>query len=386
MLRVAIKILIGDKAKYIGMILGLTFASFIVVQQASIFIGLMTRTYGFISDTSQPNIWVMDPKVQFIDDIKPLSNIELFRVRSIEGVEWAVPLFKGIIRARLEDGSFQNTNVIGIDAATFIGRPPVMIKGQVQDLRNTDGIIVNKVGADTKLAQHVKNNEDKTIPLQLGETIELNDRRAVVVGICEVARTFQTQPVIYTTFRRALRFAPFERKNLSFILCHSASGIPPKELCQRITALTGLAAYTDKEFAQKTVSYFMTHTGIPINFGMAIALGFIIGIAIAGQTFYNFTLDNLRYFGTFKAMGADNKLLVKMVLLQSFIVGTIGWGLGIGATGIFGFFSFGTELSFSLPWQLLVGSYFSMLLICLIAAYFSIWRIRHLEPAIVFKT
>ncbi|NGX45505.1 MAG: hypothetical protein K940chlam2_00660 [Chlamydiae bacterium] len=385
MLRVALKILIGDKAKYIGMILGLTFASFIVVQQASIFIGLMKRTYGFISDTSQPNIWVMDPKVEFIDDVKPLSNIELFRVRSIEGVEWAVPLFKGIIRARLKDGNFQNTIVVGIDASTFIGRPPEMVEGKIQDLRDTDAIIVNKVGADTKLAEEIKGSNGTAIPLKVGQTIELNDKRAVVVGICEVSRTFQSQPVIYTTFLRAQRYAPFERKNLSFILAHSAPGMKEKEVCQRITAITGLAAYTSKEFAWKTISYYLKNTGIPINFGVAIGLGFVIGIAIAGQTFYNFTMDNLRYFGTFKAMGASNALLTKMVLLQSFIVGTIGWGLGIGATGLFGLISFGTELSFALPWQLVIASYISMLMICTVAAYFSIARVRRLEPAIVFK-
>lgn len=385
MLRFALKILMGDKAKYIGIILGLTFASFIIVQQASIFIGLMTRTYGFITDTSQPNIWVMDTKVQYVDDIKPLNITELLRVRSIEGVEWAVPLFKGIIRARVKDGNFQNTIVIGIDNASFIGRPPVMLEGSIEALRNTDAIIVNKEGAENQLAYTNPKNGEKR-PLQVGDTIEINDHRAVVVGICEISRTFQTQPVIYTTFERALQFAPFERKNLSFVLAHSASWINPKELTRRIERITDLAAYTSEEFINLTVNYFLRRTGIPINFGVAIGLGFVIGVAIAGQTFYNFTLDNLRYFGTFKAMGAENNLLTKMVLLQSAIVGTLGWGLGVGGASLFGLLSKGTQLSFRLPWLLLIGSYISMLLICLGSAYISIRRIRRLEPAIVFKT
>ncbi|NGX47154.1 MAG: hypothetical protein K1000chlam3_00526 [Chlamydiae bacterium] len=385
MFRFAIKILMGDRAKYIGIILGLTFASFIIVQQAAIFIGLMTRTFGFITDTSQPNIWVMDPKVKFVDDIKPMNSNEIFRVRSIEGVEWAVPMFKGIIRSRVKDGNFQNTIVIGIDTATFIGRPPVILEGSLEALRNTDAIIVSKEGAENQLA-NVDPKTGEKYPLQIGDTLELNDNRAVVVGLCEISRTFQTQPVVYTTFRRALRFTPFERKNLSFILVQSASWVKPKELCRRIERVTGLAAYTDEQFAKLTVSYFLRRTGIPVNFGVAIALGFIIGVAIAGQTFYNFTLDNLRYFGTFKAMGADNDLLTKMILLQSVIVGTIGWGLGVGAAGLFGLISRGTQLSFRLPWQLLLGSYIAMLFICLISAYISIRRIRRLEPAIVFKT
>ena len=95
--------------------------------------------------------------------------------------------------------------------------------------------------------------------------------------------------------------------------------------------------------------YYARYTGIVVNFGVAILLGFIIGIAIAGQTFFNFTFDNLPYFGTFKAMGATNQLLTKMIITQALIVGAIGWGIGIGAAALFGWGFRNTELSFNLP-------------------------------------
>ena len=215
MLLLALKILIGDKAKFIGIVLGLSFASFIIVQQAAIFIGLMVRTYGFITDTPQPDIWVMDEKVQFIDDIKPLKDTELLRVRGIEGVEWAVPFYKGLLKARLHNGNFQICNVIGLDNATLIGGPPIMLEGTLADLRLTDAIIVNREGAEDKLATnsaHNNKNGGPVIPLQVGEVLEINDNRAVVVGICETTRTFQSQPVIYTTYERAIEFSPPERK------------------------------------------------------------------------------------------------------------------------------------------------------------------------------
>src|SRR5512135_1230863 len=119
--RIALKMLVGDRGKYLGIIMGLTFASLLITQQSSIFTGLMTRTYGSITDLSQPDIWVMDPKVLFIDDIKPLQDTELYRVRGVEGVEWAVPLYKSLLKARLEDGNFQICNVFGLDDATLIG-------------------------------------------------------------------------------------------------------------------------------------------------------------------------------------------------------------------------------------------------------------------------
>lgn len=384
MLHFAVKMLIGDKAKYIGIVLGIMFASFIITQQAAIFIGLMTRTYGFIADTSQPDIWVMDPKVQFVDDIKPLRDMRLYRVRGIEGVRWAVPLYKGLINARLSNGMYQSCVLIGIDDASLIGGPPEMIEGRLVDLRLTNGIIIDDVGAKDKLAVHAADGTVNTVNLY--DTIELNDRRAVVVGISKVARTFQSQPVVYTTYLRALSFAPPERKQLSFILVKADKGVSPSDLCQRIRDVTGLAAYTQQEFQKVTVDYFMKRTGIPINFGTAVFLGLIIGCAIAGQTFYNFTLDNLRHFGTFKAMGASNATLVKMILFQALIVGAIGWGLGMGLSSIFGFLCANSELSFIIPWQLFVGSGIVMLLICLFAALISVRTVLRLEPAIVFKS
>lgn len=383
MLLFSLKMLIKDKAKYIGIIIGLSFASLIITQQAGTFIGLMARTYGFITDTSQPDIWVMDPKVQFVDDVKPLKSTDLFRVKGIEGVKWAVPLYKGILKTRLSNGNFQNCNVIGIDDATLIGRPPIMLKGKISDLRHPDAIIVDKVGADTKLGEELPSGT--FLPLQLGEILEINDHRAQVVGICQVSRTFQSQPVVYTTYNRATTFAPRERKLLSFILVKANKNISPKELCKRIQNITKLSAYTKKGFSKLTINYFLTKTGIPINFGVTVLLGFIIGTAIAGQTFFNFTLDNLKYFGTFKAMGAENTLLTKMLLCQAFFVGTIGWSIGIGAAAIFGFVLRHTELSFRLPWQLFLLSGFAMYMICMFAAFISIRKVIKLEPAIVFK-
>jgi len=172
--------LMGDRAKYLGIIIGLTFASLLITQQGAIFVGLMTRTYGFITDTGLPNLWVMDPKVQFIDDIKPLQDTELYRVRGVEGVEWAVPLYKGLIKARLADGTFQTCNVVGLDDATLIGGPPAMVAGHLADLRQSDAVIVDSVGAAGKLAKPALEPGGTPIPLRIGDTLELNDHRAVV--------------------------------------------------------------------------------------------------------------------------------------------------------------------------------------------------------------
>lgn len=385
MLGLALKMLIGDRAKYIGLILGLSFASLIITQQTATFVGIMMRSYGFLTDTSQPTIWVVDPKVQYADDIKPLKATDTSRVLSVKGVEWAVPFYKGLLRARLTSGTFQTCIVIGVDDATLIGAPPKMLQGSILSLRWPDAIIVDYVGAHTKLAQTIPGT-DKTTPLKVGDVMEINDNRCTVTGICSVTRTFQSQPVIYTTFSKATLIAPRERKLLSFIGAHEKKGEDPKVVCQNIRKATGLAAYTKREFINLTLGYYLKRTGIPINFGITVILGFILGTAIAGQTFYNFALDNLRYFGTFKAMGATNLLLTKMILLQALWVGIIGWAIGAGIASLLGFLSRYTELSFSIPLPLFLITLCAMLFISLTSALISLRKITSLDISIVFKS
>jgi len=383
---IALKMLMGDKGKYLGIIMGLTFASLIMTQQPAIFVGLMSRSYSFISDVGLADIWVMDPKVQFVDDIKPLQDTELYRVRGISGVQWAMPMYKGLLKARLTDGTFQTCNVIGLDDTTLIGGPPIMLAGRIEDLRRSDSVIVDIDGARDKLGKPSPTPGGKRVPLAVGDTLELNDHRAIVVGIAKVTRTFQSQPVVYTTYSRAKSYAPRERKLLSFVLVKAKPGQDIAQLTRRISEATGLSAYSHNEFKELTYNYFMKNTGIPINFGISVALGFIVGAAIAGQTFYNFTLENLRQFGVLKAMGASNLTLLRMILLQAVLVGSIGYGLGVGLTALFGHAMRHTILAFKFPWQLLVFSGAGVSLICVFAALISIIKVIRLEPAIVFKS
>lgn len=383
---IALKMLMGNRGKYLGIIMGLTFASLIMTQQPAIFIGLMTRSFSFITDVGQPDIWVMDPKVQFVDDIKPLQDTVLYRVRGVEGVQWALPLYKGLLKVRLTDGTFQSCVVVGLDDATLMGGPPIMLQGQLADLRQSDGVIVDIDGATDKLGKPPLKPGEKPTPLQIGDTLELNDHRAVVVGIAKVTRTFQAQPVLYTTFSRATIYAPRERKLLSFVLVKAKSGEDLGALTRRIRDTTGLAAYTQDEFKKLTFNYFMKNTGIPINFGISVALGFIVGAAIAGQTFYSFTLENLRQFGVLKAMGTSNTTLLWMIMLQATLVGSIGYGLGVGLTSLFGYAMRNTILAFKFPWQLLIFSGAGVTAICVFAALLSIRKVIKLEPAIVFRS
>lgn len=388
MFTLALKMLFGDRAKFLGILMGVTLASLVITQQGAIFVGIMSRTFAQITDMGYPDIWVMDPKVQFIDDVKPMADTELGRVRGVEGVAWAVPLYKGMIRARLPDGQFQNCIVLGLDDATLVGGPPEMVQGHLADLRRADAVIVDEVGARTRLAHPPPPGSPpgtRPTPLRVGDSIELNDRRAVVVGICRNSRSFASQPIIYTTYSRATTFAPRERRMLSFVLVKARPEVDHADLCRRITEATGLLALRRDDFKWKTVTYYLENTGIPINFGIAVSLGFIIGSIITGFMFFSFTLDNLRYLGTLKAMGATDGRLMAMVVLQALVVGALGFGLGTGLAALVGASTRGSPLAFRMPWQLLFAAGAAITIICSLSAMLSMHKVVRLEAGIVFK-
>jgi len=374
---VAFRMLTGNRGKFLGIVLGVTIAALLIAQQASIFCGLMLMTTSQIRDIQGAEIWVMDKNVQFIDDIKPMSEVELFRVRGVPGVDWAVRLYKGLSRARLDDGAFQQIILLGLDDASMVGAPTEMIIGNIDDLRRPDAIIMDESGF-----KQLWPNE----PLAVGKVFEMNDQRAQVVGICKARPTFQTFPVVYSRYSQATSFAPPERKMMSFVLANPEPGLSAAEVCQRITRQTGLKAITNKEFADTTIDYYMKKTGIPINFGITVLLGFFVGTAIAGQTFYLFTIENLKQFGALKAMGAGNLKLMGMIMLQASVVAFIGYGLGVGMAALFGFMTrSSSRLAYFMPWEVLWGTGIAVVLISILASMLCIRRVMVLEPAVVFQ-
>ncbi len=375
---IALKMLVGDRAKFFGIVLGLTFAALLITQQGSIFCGLMLRTAGQITDITGADLWVMDHSVRYVDDVKPMLESNLYRVRGVEGVRWAVPLYKGNARVKVnpirpkpgEPTVIEQVILLGLDDASLVGAPPPerILVGDLLKLRQPDAVIVDYTRLQ-KLYPPGSSSEDwdalpKLVEAKgktagekefytrfVGRELEMNDHRAVIVGICEATRTFQSNPVVYTTYSRAKHYAPQERKILSYVLVKTEGNETREAVAQRIEEKTGLRARTSEQFTWDTINYYMRYTGIPINFGITAMLGFFVGTAIAGQTFYNFTLENLKQFGALKAMGATNLRIVGMILLQATVSGFLGYGIGVGLAMFFGWNNQSPEsnLGFFLP-------------------------------------
>jgi putative ABC transport system permease protein len=393
---IAIKMLTGDRAKFLGILAGITFAALLIAQQLSIAIGLLLRTTATIQDIADVDIWVIDPNVEFIDELKPVPESDLYRVQGVEGVRWAVRFYKGQGRIKLGAGGkgklgrgeakYQQAIVLGLDDATLTGAPRKMVRGSLSDLRRPDAVIMDVNGFNYLWP-------DEPLDNAVGRVFEMNDHRAVIVGLCEATDTFMTFPVLYTRYHQALEFVPQERKVMSAVLVGVEPGVSHREVCRRIEERTrlkdgkrGLQALTRAEFVRKTIDYFMRRTGILVNFSITVGLGFLVGCAIAGQTFYTFTLENLAQFGSLKAMGVKNVRIVGMVLLQALAVGALGYCIGVGLAAGFGqLATSGSRLAFYMPWQVLALTAAAVAIIVTLSSLFSVYKVLVLEPAAVFR-
>lgn len=378
MFTVALKMLFGDRARYIMLVSSLAFCSLLMNQQSSVFCGLMLWTTATLRNTDMP-IWVMDRKVEQVNEVKPMRDTDLARVRSVPGVAWAVPFYMSLQQIRLQDGSFKSVQLLGLDSASLIGAPPIILEGSLNQLRQSKAVFIDRVGLE-------KLNQGHPHPIGVGDTFELNDNEARIVGIFEAARSFFGYPLIYTTYERAIEMAPKTRKNLSFVLVEPSPSVSVDKLVKTINKETGLKALAENDFFWDTVWWFIRNTGIPISFGTTILLGFIVGIGVAGQTFYSFILENLGNLGALKAMGASNSLLYRMITLQAIVAGFIGYGIGLGLASLFGIVSLKNgQPPFYMPIQVPIATFVMISLICIASASLAIRRISKLEAAEVFR-
>jgi putative ABC transport system permease protein len=377
-LTIALRMLMFDTAKYLGLIFTISFATFLISHQASVFASLMSRTTSQIRDVSDASIWVAHPEHRYIDEIKPMPERALTDVRRVAGVAWAVRLYRGLSRAQTPDGKFRTCITMGVDDESLIGLPRTMVLGEPDALRGSDAIFLDRFGYDYFFPG---------APFRLGAELELNDRRAVVAGIIDSSAPFVTFPVIYTRYSLALTFAGQERNTLSLVLAQPLPGYSAKEVAEEIRRTTEYTALTAESFGWQTIWFYIRNTGIPVNFGVIIAVGVLVGTVVAAQTLYLFTLDNLKQYAALKAIGVSNRVLAGMVLTQSGVVGAIGYG--VGAALCVSFFFFTRDVphlrGFITRFEIFAGTGVLLVLIVLGAGGVSALRIIRMDAATVFR-
>ncbi len=316
-LKVAYKLLVNDKGKFAALLVGISFAVFLVTSMTSMFAGILLRASSTVINIGT-RVWVMDPAVNNVSSSIPMPDYVLDAVRSIEGVDYAVPLYSGGALVRLGNGTYQGVTVIGLDDASLYGRPE-LLEGRIEDLYSENGFVVVKDAEFAKLGKP-----------GLGAEFELNDHRGVVVGLARVSLGgLFGVPTLYTTYRRAIQYIPSMRNTVSFVLVQPKGEQDIPRIKREVSAL-GYQALTNVEFMEKIASFYKYQTGMGTNVLLMTVISFIVGLSISGQTFYTFILENLDRFGALKAIGAKGRVLVSMILFQATFTALTGYGLGVG--------------------------------------------------------
>ena len=183
MYAIALRMLLGDPAKYLALVFGITFATMLMANQTSMFWSLMLRSASQIVDVHDADIWVMDSRTRQVDEVENLPNADLLRVGSVAGVAWAQPFFKGLALIRSADARLQRVTLLGVDDASLAGAPTDMLAGRRDDLRRPDAVIMDRAGWSILWPGEA---------FTPGRVVEMNDRRAVIVGLCDASPTFNT--------------------------------------------------------------------------------------------------------------------------------------------------------------------------------------------------
>ncbi len=364
---------------------GIAFATLLITQQVSVFIGLMGWTNAIIRN-SRAEVWVMDTHLEQVQLPRPLREIELDRVRSVEGVSWAVPFFHRVLPVKQPDGGYKMVQLIGIDGVTLIGTPRQIVSGRLEELRTPGTVMIDEYAVE-RLSEEFVSPEGERRGVRVGDWIEINDHSFRIVAICKANRPIYGGPYIYTTYRQAQRVLPPGSRTLAYILVGTADGVEPAEVATRIREQTGLLALDDASFSWRTLKWFMRNTGIPLAFGNTIILGIIVGAVITGQTLFSFVTENSRILASLKAMGASNSLLLSMILLQAASSALIGFGIGCGFAAVFGLYviPIGKPPFILLP-EVVAGVFFVIFGMAISFALLAGGKVLRLEPDAVFRS
>ena len=373
-MRIGLKLLINDKAKFSALLIGITFAVFLMMQMTAMFAGILNRAYSTVTNIGA-EMWIMDPAVTTATSSIPMPNYLLDAVRSMDGVSYAVPLFIGGAQVRLASGTYQPVNVVGLDDTSLFGHPEIE-QGKIEDIYADNSFFVVRDAEFGKLENP-----------KIGTVFELNDFRGVIVGVARVAANgLFGVPTLYTTYSRAIEYIPTTRFTISFVLVKPKSIADVARIKKQVAAL-GYNAVTKDEFNDNIANFYIYQTGFGTNILIMTVISFLVGLSISGQTFYSFILENLEKFGALKAIGAKSRELVYMILFMATFTALTGFGLGIALVTLMisiarvKIANYAAIITFGN-----LGLAFGMVVVIAgISSYFGIRRVLKIEPFDIFR-
>jgi putative ABC transport system permease protein len=373
MVSLARRNLTHDKVRLAVTLTGIAFAIILIVVQMGLFIGFTGTTSGVI-DHSGVDIWVASKGVPFLEVGVPFSERKLYELLSVPGVAQAEKLIIRLGNWKRADGAEQGIIIVGFDPAAGYGGPWNLVQGEVADLTAADSVFIDEL------------YKDKLGIRRAGEMVEINGRRARVVGFTKRIRSFTTSPYVFTSFKNAVRYAGIRDDQTMYVLVKGAPGADVRELQGAIDArVKGVDVYTTGEFSLRTRIYWMFTTGAGFAILIAAVMGLIVGVVVVSQTIYATTMDHIREFGTLKAIGASNAYLSRVLIRQAVLSAVVGYAIGMTACFAIVWSARDGGVAILLPWQLTAAMFVLTVAMCVSASLLSINKVMHIEPGMVFK-
>ncbi len=388
---IALKMLWKDKAKFLGLVFGIAFTSFMITFALSYLAGFLTRGFALIDENKNVDIWVMDPSVTSTEMTTNIPLNLLYRIKSIEGVANAVPILLKDIDIRFVNGRFQKAQMIVVDDASLAGVPKANTKRELLYKPNT--VIIDSGGTSGKLltpidSKNIKLNLNTPLrKLKEGDYLLINNKLVTVSGISKTIPRFPPRVLVYTRYKTASNLFPSIKDKATFILVKTKEKANLKNIIKKIQIRTNLRARTAKDFKKDTVLWYMINSEDVGDMVSMLLLAMIVGFGVTGIILYMFTYENLKQYAILKAIGASKKILISIVFFQALISAAISVGIGIGFCALVGDILFISEFDypFRMMWFAPAVGIVGVFLISFIVALVSIYPVLKLDPSIVFS-
>jgi putative ABC transport system permease protein len=374
-MRLAWRNLSHDRTRFVVTIIGIAFATFLMVFQGSLFTGFV-RASSKVIEASEAELWIVPRGISCVEFGAPLPLRFRELAQGVRGVAQVERLAAGYVSYQKPSGQRESVFLLGADPGN--DRLPTPVLNGAGSAVLTETLLVDASNAEKLEAANGSTNS-------LVE-VEINRQRARVGGVIEGFGSFLGAPYVFTGYADATRYIGLGREETMFLLVHVAPGFEVDAVHAALQArLPEADILTRSAFARRSQFFWVVKTGAGGALLTAGLLGFIVGLVIVSQNIYATTMENLEEFATLKAIGAPAAFVRGVVLQQALISGVAGALLGLVATVPLIQLTLRFISWVYTPWWLPLGMIVVSLAMCALASIVSVRQVIALEPGRVFR-
>jgi putative ABC transport system permease protein len=374
MARIGLRMAVHDRTKFAAAIIGVVFAVLLSAQQAATFLAIVNRNVMVVDNNPDVDIWIMPPETEILQPGKLLSQAPINQARGTPGVAWAEPILVGGATVARPGGGSEQAVLIGTRGPAWRGGPFNIVAGSAAALAEPDAMIFED------------SDREKFGGLNLGSVREVNGRRVKVVGFTWGLVPFGPSSYAFADFDLARQLMHTDADQSSLILVGVEPNADPAAVARDLRSrMTSEQVATSAEFRKTLVNYMVTKTPIGVVLGSSTVVGLLVGFVMVALTMFSAVLDNLREFGTLKALGATTLDLVGLLWGQALVYAVLGSIIGAVLVGRVASATRSAQIAMQLPPALLLIVSSIAVMMCIIASSVAVLRVRSIEPAMVFR-